>query len=163
MAIEENKVSKEEIKKEVNKTTKKEVNLKETLKPWGVAVLRWGLAIVFLYFGISQLMYPERFVGWLPAEVAMIPLAPKIIVILNGALELLFGTALALGLYTRIAAFILGSHLAGITYTIGLTEIGFRDLGLSIATLALVLTGPGALSLSTYLEKYDSSQEQIVQ
>ncbi len=112
--------------------------------------LRIALACVFLYFGISQLRHPEAFIGWLPAEVAQLPLSPRTFVILNGGFETFFATLLLLGLFTRTSALLLGMHLLGITLTIGFTEIGVRDFGLSIATLVLVLSGPGQHSLQNY-------------
>jgi len=106
-------------------------------KKWAPFILRMGLAFVFLYFGVSQLRNPDSFIGWLPKEVSLLPLTPRTFVLLNGAFELLFGSMMALGLYTRISAFLLGAHLIGIAFTIGWNEIGVRDLGLALSTIAL--------------------------
>ena len=120
---------------------------------YGPLLLRVGLATVFLYFGISQLLHPEAFVGWLPKEVSMLPFSPRTFVVLNGGFEVFFGTLLLAGLFTRVSALLLGLHLFGITLSIGFSEIGVRDFGLSVATLALVLLGPGAYNLEERLRE----------
>ncbi|RME31611.1 DoxX family protein [Candidatus Woesearchaeota archaeon] len=125
----------------------------EQLETYAPLILRVGLASVFLYFGVSQLIRPEAFVGWLPAEAGLVPLTPRTLIVLNGAFETLFGTFLVLGLFTRISAFLLGGHLLMITFSIGLTEIGVRDFGLSIATLALACFKVAPLSLDAFFEK----------
>jgi uncharacterized membrane protein YphA (DoxX/SURF4 family) len=118
-------------------------NVRELIRNYGEAasflVVRIGLSIVFLYFGISQLRNPEAFIGWLPKEVSLLPFEPRTFVVLNGGFETFFGTLLLIGLYTRIAALLLGMHLLGITFTIGWTEIGVRDLGLALATISISL------------------------
>ena len=121
--------------------------------PYAPLLLRVGIAIVYLYFGISQLRSPEMFVGWLPKEAALIPLTARTLVTLNGGFELFAGILLLLGLYTRVWALLLGLHLAAITWSVGWTEIGVRDLGLTIATLTIVLTGGGKLSLDSYFSR----------
>lgn len=118
-------------------------------------ILRIGIAAVFLYFGISQLVTPEAFIGWLPKEVSMLPISPRTFVILNGGFEILAGSLLALGMFRRIAALLLGLHLLGITFTIGFTEIGMRDLGLSIATLTIVMIRNDYYSLEEFLQRHN--------
>ena len=122
-------------------------------------VLRVSLALVFLYFGISQLAHPETFVGWLPKEVSMIPISPRTFVALNGGFETFFALMLMLGIIPRLSALLLGGHLLGITLTIGFTEIGVRDFGLAIATLVIVLTGAGPLR---YDSLFGSSDDNYV-
>jgi len=118
-------------------------------------ILRLGIAIVFLYFGISQLITPEAFIGWLPDEIKLLPLSPRTFVVLNGGFEIFAASLLALGIYRRITALILGLHLLGITFTIGFTEIGIRDLGLVIATLTIVLISKDYYSLEEFLERHN--------
>ncbi len=125
----------------------------------GVAILRFGIAFVFFYFGISQLSHPETFVGWLPQFISVVPIEPVKFVLLNGAFELFCALLLSLGVFSRVAAFLLGMHLAGITFSIGFTEIGVRDFGLTIATLALSLTGPGLWSISNFFMKRAASSD----
>lgn len=108
----------------------------------GLRVLRYGLVLVFLYFGISQLLAPGDWTGWLPVWTESLPLAPETLILMNGTFETVLALALLAGFWTRLAATLLGLHLAAITLEIGLTEIGVRDFGLTVATLALALLGP---------------------
>ena len=126
----------------------------------GPSVLRVSLSIVYLYFGISQLIRPETFIGWLPPEVALIPISPRSFVVLNGGFEVFFGTLLFLGLYRRLSAFLLGTHLMGITFTIGFTEIGMRDFGLAASTLAIVLISEDRFSLDQRFGAAGKSKEE---
>jgi len=132
-----------------------EINLRR-LKTYAPLVLRIGMAAVFLYFGITQLMRPEAFVGWLPPEANLIPLPATTLVALNGGFETLFGTLLLLGLFRRISALLLGMHLMMITITIGLTDIGVRDFGLAVAAISIALTETDNLSLDTFFSDRES-------
>jgi len=126
------------------------------LRPYGPSVVRIGLSIVFLWFGIMQILHPEIFVAWLPQEVSIIPLQLTTFVLLNGIFETVFGTMMILGIFTRLSSLLLGLHLAGITLTIGFTEIGIRDFGLTIATLSIFLTGPDKLCLEKLFPKKEN-------
>jgi len=116
-------------------------------------IARVGLALVFLYFGFSQLRDPTSFLGWLPAEVSLLPISPTTFVLLNGAVEVFFGTLLLLGIYTRLSAALLGLHLLGIAVSMGFTQTGVRDAGLSIATIAIALYGPDKYGLDWRFQK----------
>lgn len=117
------------------------------------ALNRIGMSIVFLWFGVNQLIHPEFFIVWLPAEVQYIPIKPETFVFLNGGFEVIFGVQLFLGVFTRISSLLLGLHLAGITYTIGLSEVGIRDFGLTLATLTIFLTPIDRLTIDYLLKK----------
>lgn len=104
----------------------------------GLMILRLGLGALFLWFGFSQLLDGINWVGWVPAwAVAVLHIPPAMIVLLNGLVEVVLGALLVCNLWVRIAALLLGLHLALITIEIGLTAIGVRDFGLTIATFAL--------------------------
>lgn len=107
---------------------------------WGILVLRLGLAALFLWFGFSQLLDGLNWVGWVPAwAVEVLNIPPAMIVLGNGAFEVILGGLLAFNVWTRWAALALVLHLAVITVEIGMNEIGVRDFGLTMATLALAL------------------------
>jgi len=116
-------------------------------------VARIALALVFLYFGFSQLRDPSSFVGWLPAEAALLPISGAKFVLLNGVFEVLFGSLLLLGIYTRLSAALLGLHLLGIAVSMGFTQTGVRDLGLAFATIAVALHGPSRYSLDAFFTR----------
>lgn len=137
--------------------------INHNLKKYAPVLLRIGMAIVFVYFGTSQLQHPQSFVGWLPKEVGLIPIQPTTFVALNGAFETFFGVLLLFGIWTRISAALLGLHLLGITFTIGFTEVGIRDLGLSLATLALAMFGTTPMSIEESGEELGTTYEAYSQ
>lgn len=110
---------------------------------WGVTILRLGLAVVFLWFGMSQLIDGINWVSWVPEwAVNLLHIPPAMIVLANGLFEVGAGSLLALNIWTRWVALVLALHLLVITIEIGATAVGVRDFGLTMATLALVfLTG----------------------
>jgi uncharacterized membrane protein YphA (DoxX/SURF4 family) len=106
-------------------------------------VLRIGLAILFLWFGFSQLFDGVNWVGWVPEwAVNLLHLPPAMIVLANGAFEVVAGGLLALGIFVRPAAILLGAHLVVLVIEIGINDIGMRDFGLLAATFALSLLVP---------------------
>lgn len=121
----------------------------------GLTLVRGGVSLVFLYFGLVQLKSPQVYAGFLPGFAAFLPLRPVALVYLNGLFEVFFGLLLLVGWRTRLAAFLLGVHLLGITVSIGLTDIGVRDFGLAVATLSVVLSGPDRLCLEFEAPKRD--------
>lgn len=109
----------------------------------GLNVLRYGLAAMFLWFGFSQLFDSVNWVSWVPDwAVTILHIPPAFIVLANGAFEVIAGALLAAGFFVRPVALLLAIHLAFITVEIGLTAIGVRDFGLTIATLSLALMYP---------------------
>ncbi len=104
----------------------------------GFLILRLSLAIVFLWFGFSQLMDGVNWVYLVPEwAVNIIHLPPAMIVLGNGLFEVVAGTLLAMGFFVRPIAVLLALHLALIAFELGLTPVGVRDFGLTMATLSL--------------------------
>lgn len=109
---------------------------------WGIMILRLGLAVLFLWFGFSQLLDGLNWVSWVPEwAVNLFSIPPAMIVLLNGAFEVVAGALLAFNILTRWVALALGLHLVVIVFDIGLTAIGFRDFAIMMATFALVFFG----------------------
>lgn len=109
-----------------------------TFQKYGITILRIGLAILYLWFGFSQLFDGLNWVSWVPAwAVALAHMPPAMIVLGNGLFEVVMGALLALGLWVRPVAFVLAAHMALVTFDIGLTAIGMRDLTIAFSTLAL--------------------------
>ena len=130
------------------------------MKEYAPIVVRIGVSLVFLYFGISQLIDAESFVGWLPNWAQGIhmsyPWMHKLyieavtsvtFIHFNGIFEIIFGSLLILGLFTKLVAFLLALHLLGIVITLGFNEIGVRDFGLMMATFSVFLNGSDKFSL----------------
>jgi uncharacterized membrane protein YphA (DoxX/SURF4 family) len=123
-----------------------------SIKIHGTTFLRIGISIVILWFGVQQFLHPEMWVGFIPDYIIKLsPVGATTLVHLNGALELVFGTSLLFGFFTRISALILALHLADITFTVGYNSIGIRDFGLTLATFAIFLNGSDSITLDKVL------------
>ena len=119
-------------------------------------VLRWGLSFVFVWFGLNQIFSPAAFMGYLPtwavqdqagmehmlySMASAVPGGARGILLINGIVELILGTLLAMGLCTRVAALLLSLHLLGIVLSLGYNDIAIRDVGLVLATFSIFLAG----------------------
>jgi len=109
---------------------------------WGMRLLRIGLALVFLWFGIQQLMNPGDWIGYVPDIASKFFLNTTQIVLINGLFEVVASVLLILNVYAWLAALLLGLHMLGISFSIGINPIGVRDIGISVGTLALALLSP---------------------
>jgi|TARA_Y100000310_G_scaffold91480_1_gene88838 uncharacterized membrane protein YphA (DoxX/SURF4 family) len=105
-------------------------------------VLRISIALVILWFGLVGVFNYESLVGYLPEFAYSLPISPNNLVILNGVLEIILGTLLIVGFFTRIVAFILFLHILVIAIGLGYNDVAIRDYGLAFATLAIFLNGP---------------------
>lgn len=132
-------------------------------KQYAPIILRIGISLVFLWFGLTQLINPESFLGYVPdwlsphstemmhehpfQSLHNLPLNSHIIIMGNGAFETIFGLLLLFGLFTRISALLLAIHLLIITIGLGYNDIAVRDFGLVIATISIFLNGEDEFSL----------------
>ena len=114
-------------------------------------VLRIGISLVILWFGVSQLIDATQWVAYVPDYVVSIShFSATTIVYLNGLFEVIFGSLLLLGFFTRTAALLLALHMLDITLTVGYDQTGVRDFAISIATIAIFLNGIDWLSLDRW-------------
>lgn len=119
----------------------------EKMKECSPVVLRVGLALVMYWFGFTQIFNPSRFAGLIPDVIANIFGSAQTVSFINGIAEVILATFLITGLFTRIVAWLLAIHLAGITLILGWTPNGIRDFGLTMALVAVALHGPDKYSL----------------
>lgn len=145
-------------------------NFIEKNKKYSIDIVRIAVSLVFLWFGINQLINAESFLGYVPQW--LYPHGPQMmhehplqlmhsipdfslhaIIMANGTFETIFGALLLMGIFTRLAAFLLAFHLFGIALSLGYNDIAIRDLGLSLATISLIFSGAGQLSLDNILRK----------
>ncbi|MBI4919035.1 DoxX family membrane protein, partial [archaeon] len=82
----------------------------------------------------------KDFIGYLPVFLLNYVSAGNLIMF-NGLFELIFGTMLILGFFTRVTAFILAGHLFSIMLSLGYNDVAVRDFGLSLATFSILLRG----------------------
>lgn len=118
------------------------------ISKYAPVVTRFGLSLVFLWFGFTQVTGPESWTSLIPEFITNLThLSALTFVYINGGMEIIFGILLILGIYTRISALILALHLLVITIDVGYNAIGIRDFGLTIATFSIFLNGPDFLAL----------------
>jgi len=114
----------------------------DKMKNYAPIVVRIGMSLVFLWFGAQQWLDVDAWSGLIPEwATSTSGLSAETFVYINGTFELIFGALLLLGLFTRVAAFLLSLHMIHITLTVGYNEIGVRDFGLSLATISVFLHG----------------------
>jgi uncharacterized membrane protein YphA (DoxX/SURF4 family) len=120
---------------------------------YSLPILRYGLAFLFLWFGFSQFFDTGNWISWVPQwATAFSGLDAEDIVLANGALEVILGSFLAIGIWVRWSAFLLALHLLLIVFEIGLTPIGVRDLGLFFASVALAARGSDKWTLDAVVD-----------
>lgn len=102
-------------------------------------VLRAALAVVVLWFGAQQVMHPDMWVSWVPMWTDIFGMTQGTLVFINGSFEVMAGTLLLAGVFTRVVAFILFLHMAVLVWEFGVTEVGVRDFGLAMGLLTLAL------------------------
>jgi uncharacterized membrane protein YphA (DoxX/SURF4 family) len=117
------------------------MNFKLNKENSGIYILRFGLAIVFLYFGISQLLdqsrwiylIPDRFLNFYIGEI----LKSKLVFV-NGIFDTIIALSLISGILIKIFSLLGFIHLLSITiFSLGFEPSGIRDLGLAFAMLSL--------------------------
>lgn len=117
-------------------------------KRYAPLVLRLGLSLVFLWFGINQLISPDMFFGYVPSWMAI---NPSTLIFVNGIFETVVGVMLLLGILTRLCAFAFIVHLMVIIIGLGYNDVAIRDVGLLLATLSVFLQGSDAWCLDKKL------------
>jgi len=112
-------------------------------------ILRIGLGLVFLYFGLSQLLNPERWTDLLPEFLNRLSLLkPETFILINGMFDTLVGLCLILGLFVRIISILAFLHLISISlFSLGFNPSGIRDFGLALSALSLLFTDDDKFSL----------------
>ena len=109
-------------------------------------VLRFGLAVVFAWFGAKQLIDPSTWTAFVPAFTTNPWISAESIILLNGWMEVVGAALLVTGLWTRPVALILGLHMLFIALDTG-GAIGMRDFGITTACIALALSTPDGWTL----------------
>lgn len=111
----------------------------DKLSRYSPLLLRTGIAIVFLWFGFSQLKNPAQWTRMVPEYFSFLNTTG--VIYANGIFEIVFGTLLLLGLFTRVTSLLLAINLFHITTIVGYGPTGARDIALSLATLSIFFRG----------------------
>jgi uncharacterized membrane protein YphA (DoxX/SURF4 family) len=117
------------------------------------SLLRISIALVFLWFGLNQLLNSSAWLAWLPSWMSSLSLLPTTIILLNGLFETVLGLLLLMGFLVRPVALLLSLHLFGIVFSIGYNDIAVRDVGLALATFVVFLQGDDFWCLSRVIKK----------
>ena len=112
------------------------------------SVLRYAMGAVILWFSIQQFLHNGTWTAYIPDSiVALTHIDAPILVFFNACFEFIFSLLLIFGWQTRIVSLLLALHLLDITWVVGYGEIGARDFGLSMATLAIAMRGSDILCI----------------
>lgn len=125
----------------------------ETLRQYGIALLRAVVGIVFIMHG-SQKLFTYGYQGVVGSMAQLGLPAPEISAALIMATEFVGGILLLLGLFTRIAAIPIAFAMLVAVLHVHLKNGFFSGSGgyefaltLAVAAVALVFTGSGAFAL----------------
>ena len=114
----------------------------KSLPNYSSLILRLGLAFVFIWFGLSEILNPAIWTSFIPSWMVGIGgLNAVNFVVLNGGFEILMAALLAVGFKVRIVSFLLFIHMIGIIAEVGLSPVGVRDIGIAFGLLAIFLRG----------------------
>jgi uncharacterized membrane protein YphA (DoxX/SURF4 family) len=117
------------------------MNFKFSKENLGIYILRFGLAIVFLYFGISQILDQSRWIYLIPDRFFMFYIHEVLkskLVFVNGIFDTIIALSLISGFFINIFSLLGFVHLLSITvFSLGFEPSGIRDLGLAFAILSL--------------------------
>lgn len=118
------------------------------LQPLGLAILRLALALIFVFHGYPKLVRADAAMHAFFVQHGF----PGYFVGLAGILECLGGGLLAIGLFTRPVALLLGAEMAIVIWKVKFTHgvMAVNDyqfeLALDAACVALATVGAGLLS-----------------
>lgn len=98
-----------------------------------------GLAYVFLFFGYQKIFMTDYWVGWIPGWMeGLMGMSKMIWTQVIGVFEVIFGIGLIIPKTRTIIAALIVLHLLAIIIMTGFSDIGIRDTGLLLMTLALL-------------------------
>ena len=116
-------------------------------KDLSLVVLRMGLSVIFLYFGISALKDPSgQAAVWLDPKMAGLVtmfVSVKTFMLLLGTAQVAVGISCMLGIYARYGSAMAVLLLAGIIVNLGFNDIALRDFAILTGHLFLVINGGG--------------------
>ncbi|HLD05288.1 MAG TPA: DoxX family membrane protein [Candidatus Nanoarchaeia archaeon] len=107
-------------------------------------VVRLGLGLVLLWFGIDALLNPGVWSTLVPKWIlGWSHLSADTFMYLNGVIEIILGLLLLIGLWTRLAAMLTACLLLGILLSLGYGDLAVRDFGLFLGAISLLCSGSG--------------------
>ncbi len=133
----------------------------------GLLLLRSGIGIVFVVFGLDKLPHPTNWLMFIPSLVPQIierisGLTTYQFLRVQGIIEAILGLQLLFGILSRETALCCATFLSGIIYAIGFEQIGIRDLGLFFSSVAILCLGGGEWSIEAWLNRLNSKQKDFL-
>jgi uncharacterized membrane protein YphA (DoxX/SURF4 family) len=117
-------------------------------------ILRVGLGITVLWFGVSQLISPSEWIGFLPVWAFDLNFVSTItLVYLNGIFETLGSLAFIFNQYTKFFSILLAIHMGFIIFHLGYNDLAIRDFGILVGFLALVFMSENKGIFDKFLKK----------
>lgn len=122
------------------------------MEQFALRLARYTAVGLFLWFGFAQLVDPGTWLAFLPTWTGYFPIPGEMLVQWNGWFEVVAAFALALGLYSRPVAVVLGLHLLFIGLSVaGATAV--RDIALGLFVISVGLRQVDAWTLDAYFAK----------
>jgi len=107
-------------------------------------ILNIGLAFTLLYAGISALLFPFDWIGFVPVWVENLGFSQELALHMHSVVEIILGVLLLCNIKTRIVAGIIALDIAAIVilggFGRGMFLVTFRDVGLVCTALYLALS-----------------------
>ena len=100
-------------------------------------ILRIGLSLVILWFGVSQLISPQNWVGYVPLWIDSF-ISATTIVYMNGVFEVIASIFLLSNKFVKLVSLLISIHLGIIIIELGYNATAIRDIGILIGFLALI-------------------------
>lgn len=105
-------------------------------------ILIADLAFVFAWFGIVKFTSPIDWIGFLPLWMdGLLGMPKEIWLVIMGVLEVLFAVMLLIPVrrVRQLGALFIVLHLVGVVSQVGFNDVGVRDIGLLLSSLALLV------------------------
>ncbi len=117
-------------------------------------VLRIGLGSTILWFGLSQVINPSNWIGYLQVWSFNLTFISTItLVYFNAFFEILTSLLLIFNQYTKFFSILLSLHMLVIIFHLGYNNIAVRDFGIMIGFLALIFISENKGILDKYLKR----------
>ena len=124
----------------------------ESIRVHGQIFLRISMGLMYIWFGINQILYPDLFLKYIPNYTNSL-FSPIIGVYINGIFEILLSTTLLFGFFVRSSALILSVHLFIIGFSLVSGGTMVRDIALATALFVVFLNGKDKWCLSQILKR----------
>lgn len=124
----------------------------ESIRVHGPIFLRISMGLMYIWFGINQILYPDLFLKYIPNYTNSL-FSPLMGVYINGIFEIILSTVLLFGFFVRSSALILSVHLFIIGFSLVDGGTMVRDIALASALFVVFLNGKDKWCLSQILKR----------